>query len=149
MLAASDPQGLTHQATTQPTRQQIERLEATMLELPQLDLQLQHCFGPGFYARSLFIPADSTLTGMVHATEHIFMVTQGDITLITDEGVQRVQAPYQAVCKPGMKRAGYAHTDTVCVNVHITTETDLGKLEQALIDNTAPALTAKEAPCLG
>jgi quercetin dioxygenase-like cupin family protein len=131
-----------------PLRAEVERLEAAMLALPQLEIPVRHGFGPGFYARSILIPAGATLTGKVHATAHIFMVTQGDITLITDDGVQRVQAPYQAICQPGIKRAGHAHTDTVCVNIHITPETDLGKLEAALI--AAPALPApKEPVCLG
>lgn len=145
MLAASNsPQDLIFQATNTPTREQIDRLEEAMRALPPVHLPVEHGFGPGFYARTIGIPAGTTLTGKVHATEHIFMVTQGDITLITDEGVRRVQAPYQAICKPGMKRAGYAHTDTVCVNIHITTETDLDKLEAELI--VASALPAPDAP---
>lgn len=125
--------------STQP-RQQVERLESAMRELPQIHIPTEHGFGPGFYARTITIPADTLLTGQIHATEHIFMVTKGDITLTTDEGTMRVQAPYQAIVKPGMKRAGYTHAETVCVNIHITTETDPVKLEAALI--VAPALPA-------
>lgn len=122
------------------TREQVDRLQEAVAAVPQIELQTQHDFCPGFYARSVLIPAGTVLVGKVHATEHIFMVTQGDISITTDEGVMRVQAPFQAICKAGMKRAGYAHTDTVCVNIHITTETDLVKLEAELID--APALPA-------
>lgn len=122
---------------------QVERLERAMLDLPQIEIPTEHAFGPGFYARTITIPAGVTLTGKVHATEHIFMVTKGEITLTTDDGVQFIQAPYQAICKPGMKRAGFAHTETVCVNIHITNETDLAKLEAELI--IAPALEAPEA----
>lgn len=122
------------------TREQVDRLQEAVAAVPQIELQTQHDFCPGFYARSILIPAGTVLVGKVHATEHIFMVTQGDISITTDEGVMRVQAPFQAICKAGMKRAGFAHTDTVCVNIHITTETDLTKLEAALID--APALPA-------
>lgn len=122
------------------SREQIDRLQDVVGTIPQVELPLQHDFCPGFYARSMLIPAGTVLVGKVHATEHIFMVTQGDISITTDEGVVRVQAPYQAICKPGMKRAGYAHTDTVCVNIHITNETDLEKLEAELI--VAPALPA-------
>lgn len=124
-------------------RQHVQRLEGQMRDLPQVDIPVQHGFGPGFYARTITIPADTLLTGHVHATDHIFMVTKGDITITTDDGTVRVQAPYQAVCKAGGKRAGYAHAETVCVNIHITTETDLARLEAALIE--APALAAPEA----
>lgn len=122
------------------TREQVDRLQEAVAAVPQIELQTQHDFCPGFYARSVLIPAGTVLVGKVHATEHIFMVTQGDISITTDDGVMRVQAPFQAICRPGTKRAGFAHTDTVCVNIHITTETDLEKLEAALID--APALPA-------
>lgn len=117
-----------------PTREQIERLEAEMRELPQLEIPAEHLFGKGFYVRSIVIPAGATLTGKVHAKEHIFMVIKGDITLATEEGRKRVQAPYMAVCRAGLKRVGHAHTETVCANVHITDETDLLKLEAELIE---------------
>src|SRR4051812_7821394 len=94
---------------TLPTRAQIERLEADMRELPQIEIPVEHTFGPGFYARTITIPADATLTGKVHATEHIFMVTKGDITLVADGIRQRVQGGFQMVCKPGSKRAGFTH----------------------------------------
>lgn len=124
------------------TREQIERLELTMRDMPQAEVPTDHTFGPGFYARTITIPAGCTLTGKVHATEHIFMVSKGDITLVTEDGSRRVQAPFQVVCRPGLKRAGYAHTETVCTNIHITAETDLLRLEAALIE-------PERALCLG
>ena len=133
-----------------PTREAIEKLEAEMRQMPQIEIPVEHSFGPGFYARTITIPAGVTLTGKVHTTEHIFMVIKGDITLVTEHGRKRVQGPYQAVCQPGTKRVGYAHTDTVCTNIHITDETDLAALELLLIDNSASgALGAPDLPLLG
>jgi len=112
---------------------QIHRLEDELRKMPQADIPTEHTFGPGFYARTITIPAGCTLTGKVHATEHIFIVSRGEILLATDDGTQHVRAPFQAVCRPGMKRAGHALTEVVCTNVHITTETDLLRLEATLI----------------
>lgn len=120
-----------------PSRSQIERLERELKALPQADVPTVHTFGPGFYARTITLEAGTTLTGKVHSTEHIFIVSKGDITLVSEEGKRRVQAPFQMVSKPGTKRAGYAHTETVCTNVHITTETDLARLEAQLIEPEA------------
>lgn len=123
-----------------------ERAHAAPVLIPphEITLSTEHGFGPGFYARSVFIPAGTALIGKVHATEHIFMITQGDITLYAPDGTERrVTAPFQMICQPGMQRAGFAHADTVCTNIHITTETNLDKLEAALI--TAPALEAPAA----
>lgn len=130
------------------SRAQIYRLEDEIKNLPPADIETIHTFGPGFYGRTIRMAAGTVLTGKVHATEHIFMVSKGDITLVTEEGSKRVQAPYQAVCRAGLKRAGYAHTETICSNIHITTETDLVKLEAALIepDNL---LEQGETQCLG
>lgn len=133
------------------SRSAIDRLEADMRAMPQIELDTAHTFGPGFYARTITIPAGVTLTGKVHSTEHIFMVISGDITLVTEHGRKRVQGPYQCVCAPGTKRAGYAHSETVCTNIHITNETDLTALERLLIDNS-DSLTlgaSEEVPQLG
>lgn len=128
-----------------PSKQQIDRLERELLALPQAEVPTEHTFGPGFYARTITLEAGTVLTGKVHSTEHIFIVSKGDITLVSEEGRRRVQAPFQMVSKPGTKRAGYAHTEVVCTNVHITTETDLVRLEAALIEPEAlPAPDTKE-----
>lgn len=118
------------------SRQQINGLEDELRKGETVDAECRtsHVFGPGFYVRSLTLKAGETLTGMVHATEHIFMLTQGSLLVATEDGAVRIDAPYQAVCRPGLKRAGHALTDAVCVNVHITTETDLVRLESELIE---------------
>lgn len=128
---------------TSPGRAQIERLEAELRKLPSADIPTDHTFGPGFYARTITLAEGTVLTGRVHMTEHIFILSKGDMTLVTEDGSQRVQAPYQAVCRAGLKRAGYAHADSVCSNIHITPETDLGKLEAALVEPETMALEAQ------
>lgn len=116
-------------------RDRIDDLERCMRALPQVDIPTEHTFGKGFYARTITIPPGVTLTGKVHKTEHVFMIVKGDITLVTDNGTKRVQGPFQAVCQAGIKRVGHAHTEVVCVNVHITDETDLDKLEAFLVED--------------
>lgn len=130
------------------SRALICRLEDEIKNLPAADIETTHTFGPGFYGRTIRMAAGTVLTGKVHSTEHIFMVSKGDITLVTEEGSKRVQAPYQAVCRAGLKRAGYAHSETVCSNIHITAETDLVKLEAALIE-PENLLEQGEQQCLG
>ena len=125
-----------------PLRAQVERLEAHLSQMPQAQIPLIHGFGPGFYARSVLLPAGTLATGKVHKTRHIFMVTHGDLSLTTDSGTVRVQAPYMAICEPGTKRAVLAHSDTVCVNIHITEEQDVALLESTLVET--PALPAPE-----
>ena len=129
-------------AAPAPTRAQLEQLEQALRAGPQLDFETTHTFGPGFYVRTVRLPAGAVLTGKVHATEHVFFVSEGDISIATEEGVRRVGAGFQCIARAGLKRAGYCHAETVCGNVHLTHETDLVKLEAALIE--ADALTAPE-----
>lgn len=129
-----------------PTRAHIDRLEAEMRAMPperHIEAPVDHTFGPGFYARTVKIPAGATAVGKVHATEHVFMLVQGELQIVTDGDCQTIRAPFQIVSPPGVKRAVHALTDCLCTNIHITTETDLAKLEAALI--TAPALDAPAA----
>jgi hypothetical protein len=124
-------------------REKIERLEDELRRLPAAEVPTEHTFGPGFYARTITLEAGMVLTGRVHRTEHIFVLSKGELTVVTDEGSARIQAPYQAVCRAGLKRAGYAHTEVVCSNIHLTTETDLSKLELALVEPEIIALEAQ------
>lgn len=116
-----------------PTRVLIDRLESRMRQMPAVDIPVENTFGPGFYARTIRIKAGTTLVGKVHATAHVFIISEGSIALATEDGERVVHAPFQVVARPGLKRVGHAITDVVCTNVHITTETDLAKLEAALI----------------
>ena len=114
-----------------------------MRQLQQVDIPIDHNFAPGLYVRTITVPAGATLVGRVHATDHIFIISSGDMTLVTERGRQRVQAPFQAIGRAGIKRVGYAHSDTVCTNIHIPAETDLDRLEAALI--VPDALAAPES----
>ena len=131
-----------------PSRAQISQFEQELRKLPQFDVPTDHTFGPGFYSRTIHLPAGATLTGKVHATEHIFILSKGELLVVTEDGRQHLKAPCQVVCRAGVKRAGYALTDVVCTNVHITEETDLERLEALLIEPEDDLLPADKAPAL-
>lgn len=99
-------------------RAAIFKLEDCLLALSQASMPLQHFFANGLYARRLDIPKGCALTGAIHKHENIAILAQGDITIVTEEGTQRLVAPYVLVSKQGMKRAGFAHEDTVFITVH-------------------------------
>lgn len=139
-----------------PTQEQIKRLEMLNLQLPQIDLQTKHYFANGLYAREIFIPAGTGLTGAAHRTEHLSIVN-GDIEVSTDEGMRRITGHAVLVCAPGKKRVGYAHADTYWTTLHATDERDLDKLERLLTDEAehlqtrrlvaAETIIALESPC--
>lgn len=119
-----------------------------MLDMPQVEIPPRHYFAQGLYAREITIPAGTVLTGKVHAAEHLNIISQGDITVWTEDGMKRLQAPFCLVSRPGTKRVGFAHTDTVWTTIHATTETDLAALERELIV-PGPQLAGEIQKCLG
>jgi hypothetical protein len=119
---------------TIPSREQIEALEAELKKLEQVEVRTRHYFAHGLYAREILIPKGMLLTGRVHKHEHLNIVSQGDITVWTEEGMKRVQAPFTIVSKPGCKRVGLAHEDTVWTTIHSCVETDLEKIELELLE---------------
>jgi hypothetical protein len=137
-------------------REKIDHLEAEMMKLPQLEIPPVHYFAKGLYAREIFIPAGTLLTGKIHKTEHLNIVSKGDISVVTESGIKRIVAPLTMVSQPGTKRVGYAHADTVWTTIHpnISNERDLDKLEEELIalsyDAVFDVLDGKEEiKCLG
>lgn len=117
-------------------RQRVEVLEYGLLKSDYIniakELPLKHHICNGVYARELFIPAGTVLTGRIHKTKHISIVQQGDISVMTEEGMKRMQAPTVIQSDVGMKRAGYAHTDTIWITIHPTNLTDIEEIEDSL-----------------
>lgn len=124
-------------------RDKVLRLEQELLKGEPIELPVNHHFAKGLYARELFIPAGTVLTGKIHRFEQINIISQGEISVLTEEGIVRIKAPYTLVSPPGTKRVGYAHEDTVWTTIHPNPddETDLEALEMRLI---APSFEALE-----
>lgn len=117
-------------------REKLERLDAALASLPQVDMPVKHRFSRGVYARELFIPKDTVLTGRIHKYSQINILLSGDISVLTECGIRRIQAPLVIESPAGTKRAGYAHTDTVWMTVCGTDTTDPDVLEDELTTRT-------------
>lgn len=97
---------------------------------------LTHRFADNVYAREMFIPADSIIIGKIHRFGHLNVITQGRVSVLTEFGVEELQAPYTFISKPGTKRVVYAHEDTVWTTFHGTKHTDVDKVEADIICKT-------------
>lgn len=124
-------------------REAINALELEMFKHPQLEIQVKHYFSPGIYAREVFIPAGTLVTGQIHKYEHLNIMSQGDMSVMTEDGMKRVKAPFTIVSPAGTKRIAYTHSDTVWTTIHATDETDLNKLEAELITSYAAIESVK------
>jgi hypothetical protein len=117
----------------------------TMLDAALLT---RHWFAPGIYARELTIPAGTWLTGKIHRGAHLNIISAGRISVLTEHGVKTLEAPCTLVSDAGIKRAGYAHTDTVWTCIHANPEDckDLDLLEAKFIAPSFDALPANTKP---
>ena len=127
-------------------RERLDALEKELLTHPQVEIPPRHYFAKGLYAREITIPAGTLLTGKIHTTQHLNIISQGDISVLTENGPKRVQAPCTLVSPPGTKRAGYAHTDTVWTTIHANPDdlTNPDVLESILI---TPTYLVEEVAC--
>lgn len=116
-------------------RDKLYELESQLLQRAQVDIPTEHLFAHGVYSRQVTVPKGVTLTGAIHKYSHINVILKGDISVATEFGVQRIKAPAIFVAPAGSKRAGYAHEETVFINIHGTHETDVEKLEVELVTN--------------
>ncbi len=123
-------------------RAKIEALESHILEMPQVDLGTTHCLSDGLYARTIYIPAGTVLTGAAHKKDHINIV-QGDITVSTDDGMKRLTGQHILSTKAGHKRVGYAHADTTWTTICHTYLTDLQEIEVELVEEPEKLQTNK------
>lgn len=114
-------------------RETVIEFEKYMKEQPQLEFVVHHHFSFGVYARELHIPAGALLTGEIHKHENLNILSKGDISVLTEDGVKRIQAPFTIVSPAGTKRIAYAHTDCIWTTIHGTHERDVEKIKQQFI----------------
>ena len=81
---------------------------------------LKHTFADGLYIREIFMPKGLIISTGIHKIEHPYFVQKGDVSVLTDEGIIRIKAPYNGITKPGTKRLIYMHEDTIWITVHAT-----------------------------
>lgn len=125
-----------------PTRAQILALELEMKKLPQLEIATTHYHSDGLYAREIFIPAGTLLTGKAHLKDHLNFLMKGRIVVWTEQGMRELAAPQVIPSFAGTKRVGLALEDTIWTTVHATQKTDLAEIEAELIEPEL-ALTAQ------
>jgi len=124
-------------AGIEPTKDEIKDLIATfeteMLTQEQIEIPVVHHFSKGVYARQITIPKHSLVVGKIHKFENLNILSQGDITVLSVDGMFRVKAPYTVVSSPGVKRLAFTHEETVWTTIHGTDEKDVDKIEEEFI----------------
>jgi hypothetical protein len=134
----------------QAARTQILTLQDAMeqaLAAGELDpaaCPVTHHFAPGAYGREIFIPAGSLVVGKIHKHAHLNVISQGECSVYTEDGIREFKAPHTFVSQPGTKRVVLARTDLVWTTVHVTNETELDKIEDYVIAKSYDELAQLE-----
>jgi len=121
----------------------LEQIESSMLDMPQIDCKLDHIFGDNVYIRQVTMPADAIVMGHEHTGDSINVMLKGKMLFLDEDGqVQELNAPWAGV-KPPMRKMAVILEDVVWQNIYYTKETDLEKLESTYIKKSQ-SFIAKE-----
>jgi len=123
-----------------PSLEQINRLQAEMVKMPQIELPTEHYFAGGMYCRKVFRPAGTTIVGKVHKKAHLFLCAKGQILAWSETGMRALNAGDVVESQPGTKRVTYAVEDSIGVTFHVTDKTDLDDIESELVEPDELAL---------
>lgn len=106
------------------TREKVFAIETIMRGMPQVKIKILHHFSHGIYAREAHIPAGVTLTGEIHKYPQLNILSKGRMSVLTDDRMKEVEAPFTISSPAGTKRIAYTHTDCVWTTILHTFETD-------------------------
>lgn len=111
----------------------ILKVEKAMENGQKIDIPVEHYFSKSVYAREMRVPKGVMLVGKIHKFENLNILSKGECTVISIDGIKKVKAPFTFVGSPGSKRLFYMHEDTVWTTIHGTDETDLEKIESHFV----------------
>ena len=114
-------------------KSKIFAAEAYMREMPQVDIPVKNYFSQGVYAREITIPAGVCLTGEIHKFKQLNILSKGCMSVYTEDGIIKVEAPFTVVSPAGTKRIAYAHSECVWTTIHGTDETDIDIIRSKFI----------------
>lgn len=96
----------------------IDELEAVLFAHPQVICPLNHLFTPGMYIRTIFMPAGTMHTSVIHNTTHPYVVTKGKVNVEINGQIEAITAPYYGITYPGTRRVLYIMEDCVWTTYH-------------------------------
>lgn len=65
----------------------------------------------------MYIPKGTIICGRIHTVNTLNICAKGEITVLTEYGLTLFKAPSIVVSSSGIKKIGYAHEDTIWINI--------------------------------
>ena len=127
----------------------IDKVEKGLIEYAPAECPLVHRFTKGMYIREIFIPKGTLLTSMKHKTEHPFVISKGEIAVMSaNENKVIYKAPFTGITKPQTRRVLYAIEDTIWTTFHVTDKTNIDEIGAELLEESSNNLLEKDHPRL-
>jgi hypothetical protein len=115
--------------------EEAKAFEQALETLEQINLPTHHLIHGKMYARTIFVPAGTALTGVLTKLDNICIVI-GDISVTTDDGVVRLTGYNIIPATKGYKRVGYAHADTYWTTLIPTENTTVEAIENEMSEES-------------
>lgn len=77
-----------------------------------------HRFADGLYIREWEAPPDMVTVSAIHNQSNPIFLMEGDVTVLTENGADRLSAPWYTITAAGTQRILYTHTKTKFITVH-------------------------------
>ena len=124
--------------------EKIDQVEAMLVQYPEVECPLTHSFVPGFYVRTIFMPAGTMMTSKIHKTQHPYHVSKGKVNVIIGDGIEHIEAPYWGMTEPNTRRILYIVEDCEWTTFHATDKTTPEEVEDDIIEKHDNPLLSDE-----
>ncbi len=103
------------------------------MDVIEVDLQIQHHFSKGVYARQMSLPAGDFALTHAHKYDHLSILASGEVTVEIDNVKVTYKAPAVITILAGCNHRIEAQQDSVWFCIHATEETDPSHIDEVLI----------------
>lgn len=118
----------------------VEEMEGMLLPKSEGGLSaltpVQHHFIGGMYIRHMTAPAGLLVIGHTHRTTHPNVLLKGRMRLWMNGVVQEIEAPHVFESVAGSRKVAVMLEDVEFATIHVTSETDIVKLEEELFEKS-------------
>lgn len=95
--------------------------------------EMDHHFMSGMYIRRAVAPKGMIFTTQIHKVRHPFFILKGKAKILTDNGVEILEAPHFGITEPGTKRLMEIVEDIEWYTIHATEQTTVEGVEDEVI----------------
>ena len=111
----------------------VRELESALLTMPQVEMETQHVFHAGTYARTICLRDGLVITGALVKIPTILIIN-GDATVFLGDRTERITGHCVMLASAGRKQAFVAHTDTWITMVFATDAKTVEEAERQFTD---------------